>query len=495
MSATLAGIDPDQLIDDPAYFAEKVIGEPLWDYQTDFARSPARYRVMCAGRQVGKSRVLAVCALHTAFIRSNVHVLVISNGEDSSKRVLDDCAGMARRSPLLRGSVLDDQKQLLTFANGSTIQSIPASEARARGNSIDLLIVDEAAFISMNLWQAAEPSILARTESRVILASTPWGSSSHFFRSKYLEGLGSPSARVRSWHWPSTASPIADHELIDEWRRTWSPIKFKTEIEAEWTDETGAYFTMEELDNAVADYALIPPEQAHGQTAVAGIDWGFNDSNALVLLGVLDDQELNRGKHLDELVYFLPWLEAHHRMPYSDFIDRIAAVAREYGLVRLISESNGVGQMPSQVLLRRIENQCHLMRQWTPVTPVTTDNRRKTSGYGALKVLLQQGRIVLPRHAELLKQLHALTYEMTPTGAVRIEVPEAAGHDDLADALMQVMCAVEGNFTSWRPDNPRPNRGKILTTPGGTRIPEKPRCWDLPHALMRVRGRDKGDGW
>jgi len=77
------------------------------------------------------------------------------------------------------------------------------------------------------------------------------------------------------------------------------------------------------------------------------------------------------------------------------------------------------------------------------VAKVWTDTRRKQSGYGKIKGLLQRGQLVLARHPELLKQLRGLQFEQLPGGSLRIEVPATAGHDDLADALMQAVSAVE----------------------------------------------------
>lgn len=497
---TATDIDFQRLIDDPAYFAEHAIGEPLWDYQADFARSPARYRVMCAGRQVGKSRTLAVCALHTAYTRANVRVLVISNGEDSSLRVLADCAQLARHSPLLGNSVLDDLKQLLTLGNGSTIQSIPASEARARGDSIDLLIVDEAGFISMALWQAAEPSILAKPGSRVILASTPWGKPEHFFRQHYREGIETPSIDVKAWHWPSSVSPKADLGLLAKWERSWSSIKYKTEILAEWVDDAGSYFTMTELDDAVADYTLTDPADAHGQLVSAGVDWGMSDAHAIVTVAVLDDQDVNAATVGEGLVYFIPWLEFHHCKQYSWMVDRIIEIGHHYQLHTVVSEVNGVGAMPSEVLRNKmyrdeLSKVWNKSGRWTRVVPLTTDIRFKMSAFGAIKLLLQQGRLILPNHPELLKQLHNLEYEQTETGQLRIRVPESAGHDDVAMALAFAISTADGNVFAYRPDNPKADGQPVLTTGLGTHIPQHPRCLDAPQGLSRARGRDKGDGW
>lgn len=480
MTSTLAGLDAHRLIDDPAYFADKAIGEPLWDYQADFARSQARYRVMCAGRQVGKSRLLAVCALHAAYVKADTCVLIISNGEDASKRVISDCHNLTSRSDMLKGSVLDDKMELLTLGNGSTIQSIPASDARARGNSVDLLIVDEAGFIKESLWQSAEPSILARPGSRVILASTPWGKADHFFRQHYTEGTTSPSAQVQAWHWPSETSPIADLELIEKWRRTWSSIKFRTEILAEWVNDAGAYFTMEELDNAVGDYELLDPAKAlQGELVVGGIDWGFaNDANCVVFLAALSNTELNAEKIGEGVpIFYVPWLEAHHRMQYSEFIERLATIGKNFRVMRYISECNGVGQMPSQVLFDKMYKQSlRDQRQTTHVVKVTTDITRKANGFGRIKVLLQQGRLVLPRHTELLKQLHALEYEMTPTGLLRIAVPDAAGHDDLAMALLQAVSSANHSAYAYEHPRSRDGQGPVVETGFGTKIHQKPRA-------------------
>jgi len=128
------------------------------------------------------------------------------------------------------------------------------------------------------------------------------------------------------------------------------------------------------------------------------------------------------------------------------------------------------------------------------VVPVVTTAKRKLSGFGTVKMLLQQGRLILPREPELLKQLHALEYEQLQSGQTRIAVPERLGHDDLAMALMQAASTVH-HWREWRPDNPRPNTSKVLETGTGTLIHEQPRAWNLPLALCGGRGKAGGDGW
>ena len=100
-----------------------------------------------------------------------------------------------------------------------------------------------------------------------------------------------------------------------------------------------------------------------------------------------------------------------------------------------------------------------------------TDARRKQSGFGKIKMMLQRDLLVLPREPELLKQLRALEFEQMPGGSVKIAVPERAGHDDLAMALMQAVSCVRpaprGPDEIW----PRPELAHTVTA-SGIRVPD-----------------------
>lgn len=474
-------------------FAREIVGAPLWPHQLELARSDARIRTVCSGRQAGKSRTLALLALHKAFSQPGGRVLVLSAGEEAAKVLLAEIAGLLD-APLMRGSTVEENRSRIVLSTGSEIVCVPASTRQVRGRSIDLLILDEANFMPDELWQAASFTVLARPGSRVVMASSPW-TRDHFFTTAYNAGRNGADGYA-AFHWPSTASPLVDRGLLDQFAQTMTDRDYRREVLAEWVDDAGSYFSVAELDDAVADYALTPPERAYGQLAVGGIDWGFStDSNALVMLGVLDDSDLNSSTLGSNIVYFVPWMEHHKRMQYSQFIDRLTDVAKQYRVLKYVSETNGVGQMPTQVLQEQLFNYRLLLKSRPRVAPVHTNARYKQSGFGAIKVLLQQGRLVLPREPELLKQLHALEYEMTPTGNMRIAVPERAGHDDVAMALCQAVSCVSGFAKAWRPDDPRPQTGEILTTGSGTRIRDEPRCWELPMALAGHRGTDHSDGW
>lgn len=409
-----------------AFFARVLIGEELWPHQLEVALSRARHRVLCSGRQAGKSRTVSVIALHRAFSSPGVQVLVLSAGEDAARELLGQMATLAS-SPILAGSVVDENQSTLRLTNGSVIRSVPASQRQVRGRAVDLLIIDEAAFVEDELWNAAKFTTLAREGSQVLLASTPWGSADRFFAVAFRAGQRGVDG-YESFHWPSTASPMVDETLLEEWRATEPEHVFRREVLAEWVDDYGAYFETAELEASVGEYEMTPPHQAGGRGGVGGVDWGFaRDANALAVLAwaTPEDFDLAEG----ERVLFVPWIEAESKIPYARWVERVAVAAEGYRLGRVMSEINGVGAMPTQELISRLSGAgCR-------VEGVSTTAALKEQAFGALKVLMQQGRLVLPRHPELLSQLSSLRFEQRDSGTMHISVPERLGHDDLAMAL------------------------------------------------------------
>jgi hypothetical protein len=411
---------------DVALFARELLGQPLWAHQQAVVESDARHRVICSGRQAGKSTILAIIALHTAFTTPGAFTLVISAGEQAARDLLAMCSVLASSSPLLAGSIVDDNKSEILLTNGSKIRSIPQSQRQARGPSVDLLVLDEACWIDEGVWTAAKFTAIARPESRIVMASTPWGRQDRFFAVAYRAGL-SHVAGFESFHWPSTVSPLVDATLLAQWEATDPERVFKAEVLAQWVDDAGCYFTSAELQAAVRDYALIEPHMARGMRCVGGVDWGFSrDASTLVVLAPVGrERAVEFG--CDASALFLPYLSEGVGVRYGDWVDKVARVAGGYRFKRIVSECNGVGAMPSQELAAKVG--------WRVVEPVHTTAALKEDAFGRIKVLLQQGRLILPRHPALLLQLNALEYEQSDSGVLKISVPERRGHDDLAMGL------------------------------------------------------------
>lgn len=110
----------------------------------------------------------------------------------------------------------------------------------------------------------------------------------------------------------------------------------------------------------------------------------------------------------------------------------------------MYSEANGAGQWPTEHLEAALPGR---------VVRVNTTQASKELAFGRLQGLLAQGRLLLPDHDQLLRQLSAL--EVTPTqfGGIRIAAA-GAGHDDLALALSFAVGALSADVTTGRPSPP-----------------------------------------
>lgn len=498
--------DLDRARRDPAYFAEVILGEPLWPHQREVVASAARYRVLCAGRRAGKTRVFGVLALWTMFRQPGARVLLVSAGRTSVVRTHKEIAAMAR-GPVAGSSVEDDQVMTLTLSNGSTLESVTQSVNAVRSADVDLLIVDEAGFVDQLVWDSAEPTVGARPGSRVLVSSSPWRGPGHFFHDLWRQGMERPDEEVRSWHWPSTASPLVDRKWLRGVKERTPADTFEREYEAKWTDEAGAYFSTADLAAASAPYDLLSPAALRKERlfaprrrfpAVVGVDWGMaRDQNALAVVSVLEDEGLNGNP--GDWRFFVPWLDARHRWAWADFIEELVGIARAYDVHTFASETNGVGAYPTDDLRTKVQAASRRgeLPYWSVVSPVWTDARRKQSGFGMMRMLLQTGRLVLPQDPELLKQLRALEFEQRPGGTMSIAVPERSGHDDLAMALCQAVSCLSPQTDA---QGPRPvgagGGGNPLELTAGFRMPNRP--WPADYvgwALSRPKGREKGEVW
>src|SRR5207237_1540442 len=165
--------DLGRLRDDLSAFAAAV-GQSLTRWQSEALTLERRTSVVVAPRQSGKSRALAVLALWWCYLLPNQRALLVSAGEDASKRLLAEAASVAQRSSLLSGSVVDEMSGLLTLSNVSEIRSVSASERAIRGWAVDCLLCDECVQIDPDLLlSACLPTVAARPQGRIVLASSP----------------------------------------------------------------------------------------------------------------------------------------------------------------------------------------------------------------------------------------------------------------------------------------------------------------------------------
>lgn len=162
-----------------------------------------RFLVLYCGRQWGKTRFCAAMALATA-MRGKL-VWWVSPTYPMSDIVWRMLCGLVRGLP---DTVVRESGRRITFPGGGEI-SVKSSDNpdSLRGPSLDLVIMDEAAYQRESVWTDALRATLAARRGKAIFATTPAGI--NWMHDLFLRGqLDDPE-------WTSLRFKTADNPYID----------------------------------------------------------------------------------------------------------------------------------------------------------------------------------------------------------------------------------------------------------------------------------------
>ena len=166
---------------DPCLWAHDVLGYKADDWQAELLRSRSRKIILNCSRQSGKSTTSAVLALHESIYRSPSFVLIVAPTQDQSGELMLKFDEFRSAVELPSDYLSSDTKLAVRFSNGNRVVARPGSEKSARSfSAVSLLLEDEASRVSDDLYNTVRP-MLAVSDGRHILMSTPFGKRGHFF--------------------------------------------------------------------------------------------------------------------------------------------------------------------------------------------------------------------------------------------------------------------------------------------------------------------------
>jgi hypothetical protein len=421
---------------DIAVFAD-IIGQPLKSWQSDALQLNKRVTVVVAPRQTGKSRSLSVLALHRAYRRAGTHVLILSAGDEAAKRLLAEVRRIAAGSPLLAGSVVEERTSLLRLTNGSTVRSVPASEQQVRGWSIDLLLVDEAAMIDdALLLQGAFPTTMARPDARIVLASSPFGTSGAFYSYAMRGQNGSESTSTFRWRladavWVST-------DTIASLREGLSELGAAAELDGEFVDIDGGHRLVQDAWTRAAQGRVLRVTE-----------WGTAGLDVARFGGDSTSLYANRGGVVRRVF-------VARKLDTTEVTERLVGEMREQlnsppMRVVVIVDDAGVGGGVTDQASRRALTVVPFLGAERAHDPRRFANRRAET-FWLLREALRDGLVDLdPADRDLAAQLGELRYEFDERGRLLIEskskmARRGVSSPDAADAVAMTFAT-----EAWRP--------------------------------------------
>ena len=159
-----------------------------------------RFVACLASRQTGKTTMMTIYALWIACFQEDQRIFIVANKEQTAISIFSRVRLAYENLPnFLKPGVLEYGKTSMKLANGSSIGISTTSSDAGRGESVNVLILDELAFIPNNLvdsfWKSVYPIISSSKKSKIFVASTPNGSN-NLFHTLYMDAVNDKS----NWH-------------------------------------------------------------------------------------------------------------------------------------------------------------------------------------------------------------------------------------------------------------------------------------------------------
>jgi hypothetical protein len=145
-----------------------------------------RFFVLLASRQIGKTTLMTIYALWIACFQKDQSILIVANKEDTAIEIFRRVRLAYEELPnWLKPGVKEYGKTSMALGNGTMIGISTTTGTAARGKSINVLILDELAFIDDGLvndfWKSVYPIVSSSKKSKILIASTANGTGNLFY--------------------------------------------------------------------------------------------------------------------------------------------------------------------------------------------------------------------------------------------------------------------------------------------------------------------------
>jgi len=379
--------------------AEVEIAADLHPGQLEVHNSPARFKVLAAGRRWGKTRLGVNECLDVA--AQGGRAWWVSPSYKTSEVGWRPLRQIARKIPGAEIRLVD---RMVTLPGGGFVAVRSADNPDSlRGEGLDFVVMDECAFMQKEAWTEAIRPALSDRQGKALFISTPKGR--NWFWENYQRGINGEEG-WRSWTFPTANNPFIEASEIEAAKRDLPEMIFRQEYLAEFIDDSGGVF------RRVQEAAILTPQEPQaGRQYVAGMDVAASVDFTVVT--VMDAET-------KEMVY----IDRFNRVDYPVLIDRLAAIYARYHLTSMVVESNSIGRPVIDELVSRGLN----------IVPFTTTSATKQAIIQGLQAAFENAQVKIINDPVLIGELLSFESKRNASGGFSYSAPDGM-HDDCVMSL------------------------------------------------------------
>jgi len=394
----------------------KELDVQLHPAQLEIFNSPARFKVVSAGRRFGKSRLAAWLLIIKALQSESKDVFYIGPTFQQAKDIM-----WHMLKELLHGTELIEQTHentaTMTLVNGRKI-SLKGSDRpdTLRGVGLAYVVLDEYASMKVEVWEQIIRPTLADVKGGALFIGTPAGKN-HFY-DLWQEADDPKNEDWEAFQFNSTDNPLIDPEEIKVARETMSTQAFRQEFEASFVSFTGGIFQR--------DWIKFDEEEPENGNFVIAVDpAGFEN---------VEKERGLKGSKLDETAIAIVKIDGDHwwvknilhgRWSIKETARKILSAAKENEATIVGIESGSL----KNAILPYLEDEMRVAGRWIPITDVSHGGKKKADRITwALQGRLEHGKITFNPDKSYIDDLEVQL----------IEFPTKGTHDDIIDALAYI---------------------------------------------------------
>ena len=448
---------------DPVYFLETygkivslddgIVPFKLYNYQKKIIRAIKDNRLVLTKmfRQSGKSTTVAGFIAWYCLFNKNKVSMIMANKQRTAQEIFSRVQFIVSNCPKwLQQGVVEWNKTSFILENGSKVSCAATSADAVRGSSINLLLLDEFAFLKPNLADefiaSVFPTISSSKKSKMVIVSTPKGMN-HYWKlwTEAQNGKNGFTTIETSWK----EHPNRDQKWADEQLAILGPVKFSQEVECSFV---GSSTTLIEGSKLQSLPVANPIERL-----LYNSDTLLQYTKPVKQHSYVMTVDVSRGADLDYSTFTIIDIST---MPYEVvcvfrdntistqvYPELIYKMASVYNNAFVLIESNDLGQQVADTLFYDLEYENVYMSKLDKIKEggdgnskpgVRTTKKTKAIGCDAIKNIIENDKLLI-NDAEIISEL---------TTFIRVGASYKADHgkhDDLA------MCLVMFGYLTSQP--------------------------------------------